>query len=430
LKAQFMKLIPYWHDTAPVFSGTEKGPVEGDYDVAVVGGGFTGLSASLALAKKGARVILLEAGRLGGCASGRNGGMCNNGFAQDYAGMVGRLGADVAKRLYQSFNSAVDTVEQIVRDEAIDCDFKRVGKLKMAAKPAHYDKLARSQELMAQGADPDAYMVSRQDMPSEVGTDRYFGGLIFPRSAAMHMGKFVHGLASAAARHGVRLHEDSPVTGMKRLNGHAHRLSTPSGDVTARQVLLATGTSAVGPLSYFRRRIVPVGAFLIVTEPLSQARLDNLLPHRRNATDTRNFVSYFRVTPDKRLLFGGRARFARSNPRSDVKSGTILQKSMVDIFPGLSDARIDYCWGGMVDMTADRLPRAGEHDGLFYSMGYSGHGTQMSTHMGQIMAEVMDGNPAANPWGDFAWPAIPGHFGPTWFLPFVGAYYKLQDILH
>lgn len=242
-----MKLIPYWHDTAPVFSGTEKGPVEGDYDVAVVGGGFTGLSASLALAKKGARVILLEAGRLGGCASGRNGGMCNNGFAQDYAGMVGRLGADVAKRLYQSFNSAVDTVEQIVRDEAIDCDFKRVGKLKMAAKPAHYDKLARSQELMAQGADPDAYMVSRQDMPSEVGTDRYFGGLIFPRSAAMHMGKFVHGLASAAARHGVRLHEDSPVTGMKRLNGHAHRLSTPSGDVTARQVLLATGTSAVGP---------------------------------------------------------------------------------------------------------------------------------------------------------------------------------------
>lgn len=425
-----MKLIPYWHDTAPVFSGTEKGPVEGDYDVAVVGGGFTGLSASLALAKKGARVILLEAGRLGGCASGRNGGMCNNGFAQDYAGMVGRLGADVAKRLYQSFNSAVDTVEQIVRDEAIDCDFKRVGKLKMAAKPAHYDKLARSQELMAQGADPDAYMVSRQDMPSEVGTDRYFGGLIFPRSAAMHMGKFVHGLASAAARHGVRLHEDSPVTGMKRLNGHAHRLSTPSGEVTARQVLLATGTSAVGPLSYFRRRIVPVGAFLIVTEPLSQARLDSLLPHRRNATDTRNFVSYFRVTPDNRLLFGGRARFAKSNPRSDVKSGTILQKSMVDIFPGLSDTRIDYCWGGMVDMTADRLPRAGEHDGLFYSMGYSGHGTQMSTHMGQIMAEVMDGNPAANPWGDFAWPAIPGHFGPTWFLPFVGAYYKLQDILH
>ena len=425
-----MKLTPYWLDTAPAFSGAAQGPAEGDYDVAVVGGGFTGLSASIALARKGARVILLEAGRVGGCASGRNGGMCNNGFAQDYAGMASRLGEDVARRLYQSFDAAVDTVERIIRDESIDCDFRRVGKLKMAAKPAHYDKLARSQELMARGADPDAYLLSRQDMPSEVCTDRYFGGLIFPRSAAMHMGKFVHGLATAASRHGVRLYENSPVTGMMRLDGHAHRLSTPSGDVTAKQVLLATGTSAVGPLSYYRRRIVPVGAFLIVTEPLPTAQLDTLLPHRRNATDTRNFVSYFRVTPDNRLLFGGRARFARSNARSDVKSGAILQRSMIEIFPSLSDARIDYCWGGMVDMTADRLPRAGEHEGLFYSMGYSGHGTQMSTHMGQIMAEVMDGNAAVNPWGDFDWPAIPGHFGPTWFLPFVGAYYKLQDILH
>jgi glycine/D-amino acid oxidase-like deaminating enzyme len=425
-----MKLVPYWHDTAPRFQGCETGPVEGDYDVAVVGGGFTGLSAAIALARKGASVVLLEADRLGGCASGRNGGMCNNGFAQDYAGMVGKLGAETSLRLYQSFNTAVDTVEALIRAENIDCDFQRVGKLKMAAKPAHYDKLARSHELMVQGADPDARLVSRAELGAEVGTDRYFGGLIFPHSAQMHMGKYVHGLASAAARHGAHLHEGSPVTGIRRLNGQAHRLTTPRGSVNARQVLLATGTSAVGPLSWFRRRIVPVGAFLIVTEPLSREQLDALVPGRRNATDTRNFVSYFRVTPDNRLLFGGRARFAGSNARSDVKSGAILRRSMVEIFPDLADTRIDYCWGGMVDMTADRLPRAGEREGLFYSMGYSGHGTQMATYMGQIMAEVMDGNTTANPWGDFDWPAIPGHFGPTWFLPFVGAYYKLQDYLH
>jgi len=425
-----MKLVPYWHDTAPRFQGCETGPVEGDYDVAVVGGGFTGLSAAIALARKGASVVLLEADRLGGCASGRNGGMCNNGFAQDYAGMVGKLGAETSLRLYQSFNTAVDTVETLIRAENIDCDFQRVGKLKMAAKPAHYDKLARSHELMVQGADPDAQLVSRAELGAEVGTDRYFGGLIFPHAAQMHMGKYVHGLASAAARHGAHLHENSPVTGIRRLNGQAHRLTTPRGSVNARQVLLATGTSAVGPLSWFRRRIVPVGAFLIVTEPLSREQLDALVPGRRNATDTRNFVSYFRVTPDNRLLFGGRARFAGSNARSDVKSGAILRRSMVEIFPDLANTRIDYCWGGMVDMTADRLPRAGEREGLFYSMGYSGHGTQMATYMGQIMAEVMDGNTTANPWGDFDWPAIPGHFGPTWFLPFVGAYYKLQDYLH
>ena len=425
-----MKLVPYWRDTAPEFLGTEKGPVEGDYDVAVVGGGFTGLSASIALARKGARVVLLEADRLGNCASGRNGGMCNNGFAQDYAGMVGKLGAETTLRLYQSFNTAVDTVEALIREESIDCNFQRVGKLKMAAKPAHYDKLARSHELMVQGADPDARLVSRADMGSEVGTDRYFGGLIFPRAAQMHMGKYVHGLATAAVRHGALLHDNSPVTGIKRLNGQAHRLTTPRGSVNAKQVFLATGTSAVGPLSWFRRRIVPVGAFLIVTEPLSRDQLDTLVPGRRNATDTRNFVSYFRVTPDNRLLFGGRARFAGSNASSDVKSGIILRRSMIEIFPSLANTKIDYCWGGMVDMTADRLPRAGEREGLFYSMGYSGHGTHMATYMGQIMSEVMDGNTRANPWRDFDWPAIPGHFGPTWFLPFVGAYYKLQDYLH
>jgi glycine/D-amino acid oxidase-like deaminating enzyme len=283
---------------------------------------------------------------------------------------------------------------------------------------------------MVQGADPGARLVARADMGAEVGTDRYFGGLIFPRAAQMHMGKYVHGLATAASRNGARLYDNSPVTAIKRLHGQAHRLTTPRGSVNARQVLLATGTSAVGPLSWFRRRIVPVGAFLIVTEPLSKDQLDALVPGRRNATDTRNFVSYFRVTPDNRLLFGGRARFAGSNASSDVKSGAILRRSMIEIFPSLANTRIDYCWGGMVDMTADRLPRAGEREGLFYSMGYSGHGTHMATCMGQIMSEVMDGNTSANPWGDFDWPAIPGHFGRPWFLPFVGAYYKLQDYLH
>jgi glycine/D-amino acid oxidase-like deaminating enzyme len=197
----------------------------------------------------------------------------------------------------------------------------------------------------------------------------------------------------------------------------------------ARQVLLATGTSAVGPLSWFRRRIVPVGAFIIVTEPLPVDLLDRLTPRRRMTTDTKNFVNYFRVTPDNRLLFGGRARFAATNPKSDAKSGAILRKSLGEVFPELADVRVDYCWGGMVDMTRDRLPRAGEHNGVFYSMGYSGHGTHMSTYMGAIMVEVLDGKSDLNPWRHFDWPAIPGYFGKPWFLPILGAYYRYQDFV-
>lgn len=424
-----MKLMPYWLDTSPGFTGGQAEAPSGDVDVAVVGAGFTGLSAAIALAKKGASVAVLDAATVGSAASGRNGGMCNNGFAQDYCALSGRLGRERANMLYRAFDAGVCKVESLIAEEGIDCDFKRVGKLKLAAKPEHYDKLARSQALMAKECDPDTHMVTRAELRSEIGSDQYFGGLVFSKSAGMHVGRYGHGLAVAAAKRGVRIHENTPVIGLKRQAGSVHQVETPGGGLRARQVLLATGTSAVGPLAWFRRRIVPVGAFIIVTEPLPVEVLDRLTPRRRMTTDTKNFVNYFRVTPDNRLLFGGRARFAATNPKSDMKSGAILQRSLVQVFPELRDTRIDYCWGGMVDMTRDRLPRAGERNGLFYSMGYSGHGTHMSTYMGAIMAEVLDGRADLNPWRDFDWPAIPGHFGKPWFLPMVGAYYRFQDLV-
>ncbi|MEJ1129834.1 FAD-binding oxidoreductase [Variovorax sp. CCNWLW225] len=424
-----MKLMPYWLDTAPRFTGGQAEVPGGDVDVAVVGAGFTGLSAAIALAKKGASVAVLDAGNVGSAASGRNGGMCNNGFAQDYCALSGKLGRERANMLYRAFDAGVSKVESLIAEEGIDCDFKRVGKLKLAAKPEHYDKLARSQALMAKECDPDTHMVTRAELRSEIGSDQYFGGMVFGKSAGMHVGRYGHGLAVAAAKRGVRIYENAPVVGLKRQGGSVHQVETPGGSIRARQVLLATGTSAVGPLAWFRRRIVPVGAFIIVTEPLPVEVLDRLTPRRRMTTDTKNFVNYFRVTPDNRLLFGGRARFAATNPKSDVKSGAILQRSLVQVFPELRDTRIDYCWGGMVDMTRDRLPRAGERNGLFYSMGYSGHGTHMSTYMGAIMAEVLNGRADLNPWRDFDWPAIPGHFGKPWFLPIVGAYYRFQDLV-
>lgn len=422
-----MKLTSYWLDTAPRFAGGSKQPIAGEVDVVVVGAGLTGCSAALALAEKGAKVVVCEAETVGNAASGRNGGMCNNGFAQDYAAMSARYGRDVANRLYRTFDKAVDTVEELVRAHNIDCSFARTGKLKLAAKQEHFDKLARTQELLAQEADPDTRMVARADLREEVGSDSYFGGMIFEKGAGMHVGRFVVGLAEAAARAGAQIHEHAPVTGLRRLANGKHEVSTPRGRLLASQVLLASGISQTGPFGWIRRRIVPVGAFIIVTEPLPVDLLDRLLPRRRMTVNTRNLVNYFRVTPDNRLLFGGRARFAASNPKSDAKSGAILRASMIEVFPELGETRIDYCWGGMVDMTRDRLPRAGERDGVYFSMGYSGHGTQMSTYMGRIMADVMDGRPELNPWREFDWPAIPGHFGRPWFLPLVGAYYRLRD---
>ncbi|WPO48505.1 FAD-binding oxidoreductase [Pseudomonas sp. S1Bt23] len=420
----------YWLDSAPAFTGAQSGALPDSVDVAIVGGGFTGLSAARALAMKGARVVVLEAGRVIGEASGRNGGQCNTGVAQDYAALSASLGVERARAYYQAYERAVQSVVALVAQEGIGCDLKRNGKLKLAAKPLHYEGLARTCELIRREVDADVELLSAEQVRGEVDSAGFHGGLLQRNGVQMHVGRFGIGLAHAAARHGALIYQDCAVQGWQGNSG-GYRLDTARGSLQARQILLATGACQHGDLGWYRRRIVPVGSFVVTTEVLPQALVERLLPQQRSYVTSRTIGNYFRLTPDNRLLFGGRARFAMSSPSSDAKSGKVLQAAMVQMFPQLAGVAIDYCWGGLVDMTSDRLPRAGERNGIYHAMGYSGHGVQMSVHMGQVMAEVMDGaNPSLNPWQDLAWPAIPGHFGKPWFLPLVGAYYRFQDYLH
>ena len=422
-----MKPDSFWLDTAPAFTG--EAPLSGAAraDVAVVGAGFTGLSAALTLAKKGVSVRVLEAGKVAAEASGRNGGHCNNGLAHEFSGVAARFGMERAREMYRAFDAGVDLVESLVRSEGIDCDFTRSGKLKLAAKPEHFDKLVRAQEVLAKEVDADTAIVAKQDLGTEIATQRYHGGLLQRRSASMHMGKFGTGLAHAAARAGATIHQDAAVTAIDRIGSGRFRLKTAHATVEADQVLLATGASQEGPFGWFRRRIVPVGSFIIVTEPLGAERAAAIMPGRRTCTTTQHIGNYFRLTADNRLVFGGRARFAMSSPTSDLKSGAILQAQLQEVFPQLTDVRTDYCWGGLVDMTQDRLPRAGTRDGMHYAMGYSGHGVQMSTYMGDVMARRIAGEDAPNPWRALDWPAVPFHFGKPWFLPFAGVYYRVLD---
>ena len=422
--------LSYWLASAPAFTGGAQGGVEGKADVAIIGGGFTGLSAARALAKRGADVVLLEAGRVVGEASGRNGGQCNNGTAHDYGALSARFGKDVAKAYYRAHVDAVDLVERIAREEGIDCDFHRRGRVKLAAKPKHYDKLVRAHDLLAAEVDENVRLVPPERIREEVGSAAFHGALIQTTSAQIHPAKFGVGLAEAAVRAGAKIHELAEVTGLDR-NGSGWRLTTPKGQVQASQVLVATGGApASAPFAWFRRRIISLGSFIIATQPLDDTLIERLLPGRRNYVTSKNIGNFFRMGPENRLIFGGRARFAVSDAKSDIKSGHILERTMTDIFPELKGVGVDHVWGGMVDLTADRLPRAGEHDGLFYSMGYSGHGVQMATYMGEQMARVMGGERAANPWDGLDWPSVPGHFGKPWFLPVIGAYYRWQDWLH
>ena len=423
-----MKLAPYWLDTAPAFTG---GAVDlpARADVVVVGAGFTGLSAARTLAMAGVNVVVLESGKIQGEASGRNGGHCSPGTAQGFADLIEKVGLDTALRYTRAYDDAVEFVEHVIAEERIDCDFSRCGKLKLASKAKHFPGLVRNHDALRQHIGAPVEILSAAEVRKELASDAFHGGMLDPRGAQMHMGKFGTGLAMAAVRHGARILEGTAVTALTRLSGDQYRVTTDKGDIHADRVLLATGRSDHGPFEWWQRRIVPVGSFVIVTEPIPDL-LDQVLPQRRNYVTSLNFGNYFRTTRDHRLVWGGRARFAKSNPASDRKSGKVLEQNLQQLLPAMQGVRIDYCWGGLVEATADRLPGAGQHDGLYYALAYSGHGTQMSVYLGDLMADIVRGVPRKNPWAREDWPAVPGYAGRNWFLPLAGLYFRFKDAFY
>jgi glycine/D-amino acid oxidase-like deaminating enzyme len=419
----------YWIDTAPELPDRSGRPLPERVDAAIVGGGITGLHAAIRLARKGAAVAVLEQGRFGSGASGRNGGMCTTGVAVGAAAAVERYGLAAARDYHRAYLDAVDFVEQVVRDEGIECGFRRAGRLGVASRPSHHQHQKATQRLLADQFGHDTVLLSPSDLRGEIGSNVYHGALLDPLSAGLHVGRYVRGLADVAERSGARLYESARVGAVRRTADGRYRVVTSCGPVLAQQVLLATDAYTDGAFPGLQRRMVTVGSFIIVTEPLGQARARELIPRDRMVVDTKHVSHYYRLTPDHRLLFGGRARFALSNPASDRKSARILYRDMLLVFPQLGGTRIDYVWGGHVGFSFDRMPHAGQIGGLYYSMGYSGHGVQMASLMGARMAEVMDGHPEANPWRHLKARAFPTYSGTAWFLPFVGVYFHLKDRL-
>jgi len=269
-------------------------------------------------------------------------------------------------------------------------------------------------------------LVPKIEQHAELGSDRYHGLLLDPQSASLHPAKYVAGLASAATRAGARLFGRTEVTRLDERAG-CWIATTPAGTLQADRILIATNGYTTGLTPRLRQRLLPIGSYVVTTERLDASVAAALLPRNRMAFDSKHVLHYFRLTPDRRLLFGGRAEFRTPVPRRLHEAADILRGARIEVFPQLADAGIDYGWGGNVAMTRDQLPHAGRLGGLYFAAGYCGHGVAMATWLGDQIARRMAGQSIVHPLIDQPFPTFPLVRGRPWFLPFVGAYYRVLD---
>ena len=394
-------------------------------DVVVVGGGYTGMSAARQLARQGATVVLLEAERLGFGASTRNGGIVHPGYHWGPAELVHRYGEETGRALYRETLDGYEYLKGLIAEEAIDADFEAHGHLELAYAPSHVEGLHAARKSL-EGAGVECSFVPRERLREEIGSDAYFGALAIENSGGLHPGKFFAGLADAAVRAGADLHEGVRATAVRPQRDGRIVVETERGAIIARDVFVGTNGYTDGFVPSLRRRIIPIGSYIIATEPLSADLAHELSPKGRVFFDTKNFLFYWRVTPDRRMVFGGRASFI---PTSVDRTARILHRGLVEVHPQLRDTPIDYAWGGNVGFTFDRMPHVGRLGGVSYAMGYCGTGVVMSTYLGAKVAEWLGGGPAPA-LARLRFPLVPAPFeGRPWFLPFVGEWFRLNDRL-
>jgi glycine/D-amino acid oxidase-like deaminating enzyme len=420
-----MKEASYWTEIFPLEKIKKPFELSGTCEVAIIGGGLTGLSTGLHLARNKASTVLFEQHTIGWGASTRNAGMALTGLKPIPEELFESFGNDLAKGLYDTSLQAIDFAESLIAREKIDCDFSRCGALWAACKPSHFQSFRASQAFLKQKVDHETEIIPPSEMRKELDTDIYHGGLIDPVSAGLNPAKLVSALAKSASQSGLKIFENTPVLRISRTtNGLI--IKTTRGEILAKEVVAATNGYTPAALPYFRRRVLPIGSYIIATEPLDRAIADMLIPRKRMVFDTKNFLHYFRMTPDNRLLFGGRNSFT---PITNKKSAEILQAAIRKVFPQLENTRVDYAWHGKVGYPFDHLPHIGVHDGLHYALGFCGHGVVMSLFFGSQLAKAINGEKCDLPFWGMNFPAKIFFRKRPWFLPLAGAYYKILDWL-
>ena len=396
-------------------------------DVCVVGGGFTGVSAALHLSELGYDVVLLESQRVGWGASGRNGGQLGSGQRQDQGDLEKMLGIDHARLLWDLAEESKRTAKDLIAKYGIQCDLKP-GILHPTHKAAYVDDYLRYVEKLQRDYGYEHIRtVSTAEMRDMLGTEAYYGGSLDTDAGHLHPLNYVLGLARAASGKGTRIFENSAVT--RYTNHDSVSVYTEHGAVDAEYLIIGCN----GYLQDLELKIaagtMPINNFILATEPLDEEQARQLIRDDVAVADSRFVINYYRLSADKRLLFGGGENYTQAFPR-DIKS--FVRKYMLKIYPNLDSTRIDYAWGGTLAVTLNRMPHFGRlHGNVFYAQGYSGHGVAMASLAGKLTAEAIDGNPGKfDTFATVPTPNFPGGRYLRWPALALGMlYYSLRDRL-
>ena len=422
------RTTPYWWEAYSP-SGDEQFAIPPRARVAIVGGGYAGLSTALELSKHAIDAVVLERGALGEGASTRNGGAVSGGvnIGKSFSGKVAEVDPARAALMLSDGYDAFALVDRLIEEEAIDCFWQKRGRFQGAWTPAHFAYQQSRLASLNDSAQSGAYMVPRERQRDEIASDYYYGGMVVERSGSLHPALYYKGLLDACRRRNIPVCSDAAVDGIAR-SGAGWRVTTGRGAVEAGDVVIATNgyTGALTPR--LRRRVVPIASHIVATEELPDSLARTLIPNGRTLSDTKRVLCYYRMSPDgKRMVFGGRARFTQADPLLCTR---VLYGYMTDRFPQLRGTRVTHGWTGYTAFTLDALPHMGEDEGLHYALGCNGSGIAMMTYLGYQTARKIAR--AANYACAFDSPEFPDHplyTGNPWFLPLIGSYYRLRDRL-
>lgn len=421
---------PYWWEAAPRASGSG-GALPKETDVAIVGSGFTGLSAALTLIRNGRRALVLERGVPGYGASTRNGGQIGSGNQKfRVKRLIDLRGREKAEAMLREGVRMLDYIEHLVASEALDCHFTRCGRFRGAIRPEHYEGMARDMEDLRRVAGVESFMVPRAEQHKEIGTDAFFGGSVLPQDASLHPGLYHAGLCARITDGGGQVLGEAGVTAISP-DGKGFVVRTARGEVRARNVIIATNGYTDGLVPELKRRIVPIGSGLIATGEIPEPVFSRLMPSGRVYGNTNRVFYYFRAAPgERRVVWGGRA--GRMAAPTSPRAYRHLAQDLLSVFPDLASVPVTHAWDGLIGYTYDEIPHLGRtREGLHYALGYCGTGVSRATYFGhKIALKVIGDKDGHTAFDDLAFPSYPAHPIAKQAVPVVETWYRIRDALN